>query len=235
DRRDKLADAAWRDFGEELGFSRPILEGLTALLADDQGWRASAELTAFFAACEALDISEYLRFDATIVRGLDYYTGTVFEARDPEGRYRAILGGGRYDNLVADVGGDRIPAVGFAMGDVTISLLIQQAGAAPPEPPPPAQILVCWIDEPARLPSLRLASTLRRAGLQAEWYPSADRLPRQLKYADRLKIPLALIVGSRELEQRALTLKDLRDGTQTAVPPEALADRIAALSGWRLP
>jgi len=130
---------------------------------------------------------------------------------------------------VADVGGDRIPAVGFAMGDVTIGLMIQQLGAPPSGPPPPAQVLVCWLDEPARLESLRLAGRLRQSGLQVEWYPAAERLPRQLKYADRQKIPLAVIVGSRELEQGSLTIKDLRDGNQITTPNAALADRLTAL------
>lgn len=229
DRRDKMSLSAWISFGLELGLSQASLDGLVGLLTDEQGWRDSPELTAFFEAADALGAAEYLQFDATVVRGLDYYTGTVFEARDRGGRFRAILGGGRYDNLVADVGGDRIPAVGFAMGDVTIGLMIQEFGAAPSGPPPPAQVLVCWIDEAARLESLRLAGRLRQIGLQVEWYPAAERLPRQLKYADRLKIPLAIIVGSRELEQGSLTIKDLRDGSQITTPRDSVVDRLTAL------
>ena len=229
DRRDKMSLPAWISFGLELGLSQASLDGLVRLLTDEQGWRDSPELTAFFEAAEALGAAEYMQFDATVVRGLDYYTGTVFEARDRDGRFRAILGGGRYDNLVADVGGDRIPAVGFAMGDVTIGLMIQEFGAAPSAPPPPAQVLVCWVDEAARLESLRLADRLRQIGLQVEWYPAAERLPRQLKYADRLKIPLAIIVGSRELEQGSLTIKDLRDGSQITTPRDSVVDRLTAL------
>jgi histidyl-tRNA synthetase len=229
DRRDKLTADEWMAFGRELGLGQASLEGLVELLGDAQGWRESADLTSFFEAAEALGAADYLRFDATVVRGLDYYTGTVFEARDREGRFRAILGGGRYDNLVADVGGDRIPAVGFAMGDVTIGLMIQQLGTPPAAPPPPAQVLVCWVDEAARLESLRVAGQLRQIGLQTEWYPAAERLPRQLKYADRQRIPLAIIIGSRELEQDALTIKDLRDGKQITTPRRSLIDRLTAL------
>ena len=229
DRRDRMSPAAWISFGLELGLTQASLDGLAGLLTDEQGWRDSPELTGFFEAAEALGAAEYVQFDPTVVRGLDYYTGTVFEARDREGRFRAILGGGRYDNLVADVGGDRIPAVGFAMGDVTIGLMIQQLGAAPPGPPPPAQVLVCWVDEAARLESLRLAGSLRQIGLQVEWYPAAERLPRQLKYADRLKIPLAIIVGSRELEQGSLTIKDLRDGSQITTPRDSVVNRLTLL------
>jgi histidyl-tRNA synthetase len=231
DRRDKLSPTAWMSFGLELGLSQPALDGLERLLADGQGWRDSPALTAFFEAADALGAAEYMEFDPTVVRGLDYYTGTVFEARDRDGRFRAILGGGRYDNLVADVGGERVPAVGFAMGDVTIGLMIQELGAAPAGPPPPAQLLVCWVDEAARLESLRLAGRLRRAGLKVEWYPAAERLPRQLKYADRLKIPLAVIVGSRELEQGSFTIKDLRDGNQISAPKESVVEQLSTLLG----
>lgn len=229
DRRDRLAPEAWLAYGGELGLSTASLEGLVRLLGDEQGWRQSAELRAFFEAAEALGASDYLSFDPTVVRGLDYYTGTVFEARDPQGQFRAILGGGRYDNLVSDVGGEPMPAVGFAMGDVTIGLMIQELGTSPAAPPPPAQVLVCWVDEPARVESLRLAATLRQGGLQVEWYPTAERLPRQLKYADRQRIPLAVILGSREMEQRQSALKDLRDGSQETVPQTRLLERIRAL------
>jgi len=228
DRRDKLSLAEWNAFGRELGFDPAVLRGLETVLRDEQGWRESDELTAFFAACEALGASEYVRFEPTIVRGLDYYTGTVFEARDADGRYRAILGGGRYDDLVAVVGGERTPGVGFAMGDVTLGLMIQQQGTAPAAPPPPAQVLVCWPDEAARLDSLRAANALRADGLMVEWYPAADRLPRQLKYADRSGIPLAVIVGSREVERGEATIKDLRDGSQRTVDRGRLAQEARA-------
>jgi histidyl-tRNA synthetase len=200
------------------------------LLEDAEGGRESPVLRAFLEAA-SFGAAEYLRFDPTIVRGLDYYTGTVFEARDPEGRLRAILGGGRYDSLVSDVGGERVAATGFAMGDVTISLLIEQVGAPPGSLAPPAQILLCWLDEEARLVSLRTANDLRRAGVAAEWYPSPERLPRQLKYADRQGIPLALILGSREIERGEFALKDLRDGSQVAVPRDQLVSRVLEIVG----
>jgi histidyl-tRNA synthetase len=229
DRRDRMSGTAWVAYGKELGLTPQAVDGLSRLLRDERGWRDSPELVSFFGAVEALGVAEYIRFDPTVVRGLDYYTGTVYEARDRAGRYRAILGGGRYDDLVAAVGGDRTPGVGFAMGDVTIGLLIRESGAGPQAPSPPAQVLVCWVDEAARLESLRTTARLRQAGLQVEWYPAPERLPRQLKYADRQRIPLAVILGERELERGEVSLKDLRDGNQQAVSPADLLGKIAAL------
>jgi histidyl-tRNA synthetase len=90
-------------------------------------------------------------------------------------------------------------------------------------------VLVCWVDEAARLESIRVAGRLRQTGLQVEWYPAAERLPRQLKYADRQKIPLAVILGSRELDQGSMAIKDLRDGNQITTGSESLIDRLTAL------
>ena len=95
------------------------------MLADSDLWLKSDELRSVFALLNALGLEDYVKFDARIIRGLDYYTGTVFEARELEGG-RAILGGGRYDNLVNDVGGDPLPGVGFAMGDVMVSIVLEK-------------------------------------------------------------------------------------------------------------
>ncbi len=231
DRRDRLALEAWNAYGEELGFSRPTLERLAELLLDLEGWRASEEMRRFFDACRDLGVSEYLRYEPTVVRGLDYYTGIVFEARDAAGTLRAILGGGRYDDLVADVGGARVPGVGFAMGDITLSLLIQQSGGTPALDPAPAQILVCWVEESARGESLRLAARLRHSAVRVEWYPESERLPRQLKYADRRGIPLAAILGPREVDTGQVTLKDLRSGIQSTYPVDEFLEHVVSALG----
>ncbi len=86
-------------------------------------------------------------YDPNIIRGLEYYTGTVFEARDRDGEFRAILGGGRYDNLVADVGGLPVGGMGFAMGDVVIRLVLQKYGCLPVLKTFPAQVMVTIFDE----------------------------------------------------------------------------------------
>ena len=95
-----------------------------------------------FAALEALGVKEYVKFDPNIMRGLLYYTGTVFEAFETSGSFkRAILGGGRYDNLLADVGGNPLSGVGFAMGDVVIGIVLKENGLLPDF----AQTLrLCW-------------------------------------------------------------------------------------------
>jgi histidyl-tRNA synthetase len=185
----------------------------------------------FFEAVNALGVDDYLRYDPAIIRGLDYYTGTVFEATDAAGELRAILGGGRYDDLVADVGGDPVPGVGFAMGDVVIELVLKAAGALPELRPSPAQVLVTNFEAAMEAASLQLAGELREAGLLAEWYPQASKLAKQFRYADRYGIPLVTILGPDELAANQVALKDMVSGEQRSVARTELADEIRRALG----
>ncbi len=218
DRRDKMEPTAWAAYAGEIGLTPRQFDGLQQMLADRDAWNQAPDLVALFQATEPLGIQEYLAYDATVIRGLDYYTGPVFEARDQVGEYRAILGGGRYDNLVGDVGGDPVPGTGFAMGDVVIGLVLQQAAARPALRANPADVLVTTFDQTSAAASLRLCARLREAGLRVEWFPEGGRLPRQLKYADRQGIPLAAIIGPDEAAVGRVTIKDLRSGVQTDGP-----------------
>jgi histidyl-tRNA synthetase len=228
DRRDKMNAEAWEKYAAEIGVTAKQLDGLRAVLADGELWRKSEECEAFVEAAGALGVAGYLDYDPTVIRGLDYYTGTVFEARDRAGEFRAILGGGRYDNLVGDVGGDRLPGVGFAMGDIVIGLVAQKYGKVNEVRVSPSEVLVTVFDQAMLAASLSLAADLRQAGLRVEWYPEAVKLDRQLKYADAYGIRFAAIVGPDELGQGTVSLKDLRARTQTVVPRGALAAEIRA-------
>jgi histidyl-tRNA synthetase len=230
DGRDRMRASEWARRAEELGLSGASTTQLENLLDDRDAWKSSAELTAFFDASEALGVSEALSYDPGIVRGLDYYTGIVFEARDVSGEYRAILGGGRYDSLVSDVGGEAISATGFAMGDMVVSLLIEKSGVKPDIRSKPSQVLVPTFDEATMKEALRLSTELRAAGLRAEWYPSAARLAAQLKYADRHGIPSAAIIGPDELASDSITVKDLRSGEQITLPRSEAKAHLKALA-----
>ena len=125
DRKDKMSLPDWRSYAVDLGLQKYQIDALLDVLDDDQLWQQSSELRSVFATLDAMGVSTYVKFDPQVIRGLDYYTGTVFEARDEDGG-RAILGGGRYDNLVADVGGEPLPGVGFAMGDVMMTVILKK-------------------------------------------------------------------------------------------------------------
>ena len=226
DRRDKMNPEAWGKYAAELGVTPTQLDGLKALLEDRALWKKSEECAAFLEAAQAMGMDDYLEYDPTVIRGLDYYTGTVFEARDREGEFRAILGGGRYDNLVGDVGGDRVPGMGFAMGDVVMGLVAQKYGKVPLFKTSPAEALVTVFDRASLTEALKLAGELRAAGIRAEWYPEPAKLDRQLKYADVTGVRFAVIAGPDEAARGMVTVKDLRTRTQEAFPRARAAAEI---------
>lgn len=215
DRRSKMTPENWEAYALEQGLSRQQLDGLKSLLADKNLWKTWDELVRLFTALEALGVSEYVEFDSNVVRGLLYYTGTVFEAFDVSGGVRrAILGGGRYDNLLADVGGEPLSGVGFAMGDVVIGIVLEENGLLPSFAATPAPVLVTIFDETLWLDSLRLAAQLRQAGLNVTCYPEPAKLPRQFKFGDKMGMRVAVVFGPDEAAAAQVTVKDLKNGTQ---------------------
>jgi histidyl-tRNA synthetase len=229
DRREKMSDQEWQGYADEQGLSDTQINGLKSLLDQNSAWEQSEELVAFFNATEALGVSDYIEYDPTIIRGLDYYTGTVYEARDIAGNHRSILGGGRYDDLVSAVGGDPISATGFAMGDVVFQLVMEESGVLPELRPNPANFFITTFDEETATESMRLAAELRTAGFRVEWYPEPVRLPRQFKYADRQGIPYTLILGPDEIRSDTVAVKDMRTGEQNSVPRDELIGHIKDL------
>jgi histidyl-tRNA synthetase len=226
DKKEKMDPSAWQVYALETGLSKDQVDGLQKIIGNRDLWKQSEELSAFFDAAESFGVRDYLEYNPAVIRGLDYYTGTVFEARDADNEFRAILGGGRYDNLVADVGGERVPGVGFAMGDLVISLVLKKYGKEPTLRIVPAEVLVTTFSAQEMPTSMKVAQSLRKEGIAAEWYPSAERLPKQLKYADALGIPLAVILGPDEIRQGRATVKDLAKREQTTVDIGELAQAI---------
>ena len=230
DRREKMEPAAWEAYALEIGLSAEKLEGLKSLLADSEAWRRSEELVRLFAALDALGATEYVEFDPNIMRGLLYYTGTVFEAFDVSGSLRrAILGGGRYDNLLLDVGGEPLSGVGFAMGDVVISLVLHELGLIPKLAITPAAVLVTIFSQELQPESLKLAVQLRQSGINVTCYPEAAKLPKQFKFADRMGMKAVLVLGPDEVAQGRITLKDLASGTQEGIERAALTQAVTRI------
>jgi histidyl-tRNA synthetase len=206
--------------------SQEQVDGLLTLLNDENLWKDSDELVAFFELIQTYGVGDYVAYNPRVIRGLDYYTGTVFEAFELGGQSRAILGGGRYDNLVADVGGNRLPGVGFAMGDVVMELVLRDAGVIPENIGSISQVMVTVFDEVTLPESIKTANMLRDAGYRVVLYPEFDKMGKQFKYADRLNIPVAVILGPDELEKGEIALKNLRTREQVNVSREMLIDQV---------
>ncbi|CAG0937312.1 histidyl-tRNA synthetase [Thermoflexales bacterium] len=234
DKLDKLPAEKWRAYGiDDIGLSTEQIDRLSALLTNRELWKESADLTAFFNAIDDLGVSDYVEYDPSIIRGLAYYTGVVFEARDRSGEFRAILGGGRYDNLVGDVGGDPLGGIGFALGDVVIGLVLEKFGLKPQLRPAPADVLVTIFDAVLARTSAKVAAQLRSGGVKTELYPDAVKLDKQLKYANTQAIPIAIIIGPDEATQSQATVRDLRSGQQQVVKQAELVEQVGNWLGTK--
>ena len=228
DRREKMAPEAWEAYGKEKGLSEEQVDRVKAMLEDKNLWLSSEELVRFFKAIEALGLKEYVCFDPGIMRGLLYYTGIVFEAWEVGGDIkRSINGGGRYDNLLRDVGGEPLPATGFAMGDVVVTLILEKYGLLPKNlRVSPASVLVTVFSPEFLLGSIELASELRQSGVDVSCYPEPVKLPKQFKYADRMGMRAVLVIGPDEAAAGKVTVKNLKDSTQEGLPRDQVVEAV---------
>lgn len=199
-----------------------------AVGTSDEAKAGLAELEQISNALAALATPESdVMFDPSIVRGLEYYTGPVFEAellketRDEAGnsvRIGSVGGGGRYDDLVARFTGEKIPATGFSVGVSRLAAAFSISGDID-ELNGPIVVLNMDRDNPAV--ALQLATELRNAGLRAEAYMGSSGMRPQMKYADRRRAPAVIMVGTDELEKGVVTIKDLKEGARQAAAIES--------------
>jgi histidyl-tRNA synthetase len=226
DKLDKLSKEDWIAYAQDLGLTLEQVKGLLDLFKNQELWRESQELVEFFKLIKAYGIDDYVSFNPKIIRGLDYYTGIVFEAFELGGKSRAILGGGRYDNLVSDVGGSPLTGVGFAMGDVVIELVLQEKGVIPQELGETPQVIVTIFDEQTMVESLKIANEIRNYGFTTVLYPDADKLGKQFKFASKAGIPLAVVLGPDEIQNNQVAVKNLLTREQVIVDRGKLLSQI---------
>ncbi|MDH7571891.1 MAG: ATP phosphoribosyltransferase regulatory subunit, partial [Armatimonadota bacterium] len=197
---------------DALGTGGPAEEGI-------------AELEQLRAYLDALGVDPaFYRIDLAMVRGLDYYTGPIFETVVEEPRIGSITGGGRYDKLVGIFAGRDIPAVGSTLGLERIVDVMEALGLAP-EVKTLTQVLVTFFDASVAPEALRLATDLRGLGVRAEVYPDEKTgFRKQLAYANAKGIRTVALLGPDEIARGEVTLRNMRDGSQQSLPrAEALA------------
>lgn len=187
-------------------------EKLAARLAD---WRK------LLGGLEAMGVAGFVQVDLGVVRGLAYYTGFVFEAFDRKGELRAIAGGGRYNDLVAKLGGPELPAVGFAIGDVTLGLLLEARGLMP------TMVQACDVycvigGEAERLAAFADVNALRGAGFRTEYPMKEVAFGKQFKLAADSGAKLALIYGADELAKGVVKVRDLTNRSEMEVARAAV-------------
>jgi histidyl-tRNA synthetase len=188
---------------------------------------AGEPLKATLEALAAMGLGEFVDFDLGIVRGLAYYTGTVFELFDAGRTLRAICGGGRYDSLLAALGGVDLPALGFGMGDVVLTELLKERGLVPAGGRG-AEVFVAAVTPADRPYVLGLSHRLRDAGFRVEHALADQALGKQLKLADARGARVAVVVGPDDRARGEVMLKDLAAGRQEALAEPALATALRA-------
>lgn len=214
---DKLDKMSAEDVAKELVRKGLSEEAAQQALSAIQSAPISPELERICNLALALGVAkEALVFTPTIARGLDYYTGMIFEIAVPTYTAGSLGGGGRYDNLIGDLSGNNVPAVGVAYGFDRVVEAAVELGYVPAEMPA-AQVLVAVFSEELVEESAKVASELRDQGIAVELYPRFDKIGKQFKYADRWKIPYVAIVGPEEAEQGKVQLKDMVSGEQQLV------------------
>ncbi|MFP4626215.1 MAG: histidine--tRNA ligase [Natronomonas sp.] len=229
DKSQKIDDEEYFDLLVEAGLSRDQAETFDEVLTSgdldelvsfadaDRVAEAAENLEAVLDATRDLGAREFCTMSLSTARGLDYYTGVVFECFDTTGEVsRAVFGGGRYDDLIEAFGGLPTPAVGIGIGHATLSLLLQRAGVWPEEALTTDYYVLTAGD--TRDTAADIARQLRALGHVVETDLNDRSFGEQLSYADRMGAETVVIVGERDLAEDAVTIKDMDSGDQIQVP-----------------
>jgi histidyl-tRNA synthetase len=230
---EQLATAGIASSAIDGVFESAALRGLpaveTALTRVPGGSTAGEPLRRVVDALTAMGLGEFVEVDLTIVRGLAYYTGTVFELFDAGRTLRAICGGGRYDGLLQALGGVDLPALGFGMGDVVLGELLRDRGLVPSDGSS-IDVFLAAITEDDLPFVLALAHQLRDAGLRAEYALSAQPVGKQLKLADARSARFAVVIGPDDRARGEVMVKDLKDKGQEAVGRDRVVERLVLMA-----
>ena len=231
DKMDKLpADVVSEQLGD-LGLEKSAIQTIQSTLVikdmnsleEILGKESAAvtELTSLFSALEAYGISGWIEFDASIVRGLAYYTGPVFEAHDRAGELRAICGGGRYDKLLSTLGGKDLPATGFGFGDMVIMELLEEKGLVP-ELIGGVDDVVISLSPELRNAAMSVATSLRNTGKSVDLVLEDKRLKWAFKHAERSGAQRLVMVMPDEWKEGKVKIKDLESGEEIEVSVDSL-------------
>ena len=195
------------------------LDSLSSALNSDS--EALIELQSLFSLCESYGISDWVSFDASVVRGLAYYTGPVFEAHDRAGNLRAICGGGRYDKLIGTLGGNDLPATGFGFGDMVVMELLADKGLLP-ELSNGVDDVVFGMGTELRGAAMQVAAKLRSAGRTVDLVLEDKKMKWVFKHAERCGTTRLVVVMPDEWAEGKVRIKNLDSGEESTVAMQDL-------------
>ena len=226
DKMDKLSSDVIEDQLSNLGHdSKVVLTIQTVLGIKDMNSLKEAlkdesvavsELNLLFDAIDSYGISEWVEFDASIVRGLAYYTGAVFEAHDRTGEFRAICGGGRYDKLLSTLGGKDLPATGFGFGDMVIMELLAEKGLIP-ELVSDIDDIVIPLNSDLRNAAVMVAASLRNSGRTVDLVLEDKKMKWAFKHAERIGAARLVLLAPDEWSRKMVKIKDLDTGEESEI------------------
>ncbi len=210
---------------ELAGTNAEKLDKLEKVIGGSETGRLGIEeMRTIFGYVEKLGIGLKVELDLSLARGLNYYTGAIFEVKANDYQIGSICGGGRYDDLTGIFGLPNTSGVGISFGADRIYDVMTGLELFPEGVSCTTQVLFLNFGGDEEFASLRLLSTLRDKGIAAEIYPEAAKMKKQMEYANRRQIPFVVIIGSEELQERSATVKQMASGTQQKVSFEELAD-----------
>ncbi len=213
-------------------FNLRALQRLIEFIGDDDAGAQSVDnLRCIIELSKSANVSRFIKIDASLARGLSYYTGAIMEASVPD-LNSSIGGGGRYDNLIGMFGKEQIPACGFSLGLERILVVMQEREMFPAEVErdAAAQVLIAAWNEESFADSLALARQLRSAEIKVEVYPQADKLAKQFKYASSRGVPFVAVIGDEERANNKIALKNMEMGEQQIVARGQAANVIKRLT-----
>jgi histidyl-tRNA synthetase len=194
----------------------------TILSPSEIGMKGVEELEILFAMCENMEIKTAIELDLTLARGLNYYTGAIFEVKSLDVEIGSITGGGRYDNLTGVFGMPNVSGVGISFGADRIYDVLNQLNLYPEIPSEQTHLLFVSFGEKELTYSLSWAQLVRNEGFNVEVYPELSKMKKQMGYADTKKIPFVAIVGENEMKEEKIMLKDMKLGNQKLVSKNEL-------------
>lgn len=226
DKMDKLSSDVIEDQLSDLGHDSKVVTTIQAVLGikdmnslqkalKDESVAVS-ELNLLFDAIDSYGISEWVEFDASIVRGLAYYTGAVFEAHDRTGEFRAICGGGRYDKLLSTLGGKDLPATGFGFGDMVIMELLAEKGLIP-ELVSDIDDIVIPLNSDLRNAAVMVAASLRNSGRTVDLVLEDKKMKWAFKHAERIGAARLVLLAPDEWSRKMVKIKDLDTGEESEI------------------
>jgi histidyl-tRNA synthetase len=210
------------------GTTEEKLESLKTVLAiSETGLKGLEEIKTIFKYLTSLALkTAKVELDITLARGLNYYTGAIFEVKTNEVAMGSIGGGGRYDDLTGMFGLKALTGAGISFGADRIYDVLEELQLFPESTSETTKVLISNFDQDAELYALPLLQSLRNSGIAAELYPSSAKLKKQMSYADDKKIPYVVLIGSEEIQSGKLTLKNMRTGEQEKVTVKELVDNL---------